>query len=220
MPNRNCVLGPRGRPSGVRPLSRYWSFGPCPTTWTITGAKSAISTISTMTTAQAIATRSRRSRAQASCHGLRPSIASARRPADGVGRAASSSGRSTWLTVAARSGTGCRSSSPGLDREVARRQVVGGSPASRLEQRALARAALPRLRAARMEAAARRRIDRRRARRRRARSRSRRPPPSGSGTGTAESSALVYGCRGRAKSSSVARRSRRSCRGTSPRPGR
>ena len=124
---RNCELGPRGRPSGVRPVSRYWSSGPCPASCAMSGARSATSAISTITTAQAIATRSRRSLAQASCQGLRPSIASGRGSAGGWRRTlelARRPGSRRSLSADARHQLLAR-----LDREVARRGVFGGSPA-------------------------------------------------------------------------------------------
>src|SRR3954447_4827360 len=75
VPSQNVPFGPRGNPSGVSPMSRYCSFGGCPVIAVNTGAKIAISTISTITTSEIIATLSLRNRRIASTNGLRPSIA-------------------------------------------------------------------------------------------------------------------------------------------------
>jgi len=74
VPRRKVRLGPTGSPSGVSPVVRYCVSGPCPTSREISGAASARITRQQMTTTEPMATRSRRSRAQASCHGPRPLI--------------------------------------------------------------------------------------------------------------------------------------------------
>ena len=73
------LFGAFGRPCGVRPMSRYWSLGPWPASAANSGAKIATSAMSTMTTNETIAARSRRSRSQASRQGLRPWIRGAPR---------------------------------------------------------------------------------------------------------------------------------------------
>ena len=93
-------------------------------------------------------------------------------------------------------------------------RCAAGSPA-RHERRLVGAAALARLRAARVEAAARRRLDRRR--HVAASGRSAPAPASASGIrrrARAESSALVYGWRGVLEADPRSPRPRRSCRGT------
>src|ERR1039457_6009855 len=72
VPKRNVKLGTFGRPSGDRPVSRYWVFGPWPARNAMKGAKIASSTISRMTAEETIAVLSLRSRNHANSQGLRP----------------------------------------------------------------------------------------------------------------------------------------------------
>ena len=73
------MLGGRGSPAIVRPVAGNVWLGPWPTAHAISGAQIAISATRRMTMAEPMATRSWRSRCQASAHGLRPSIRDAGR---------------------------------------------------------------------------------------------------------------------------------------------
>ena len=89
VPSQNVPLGPTGWPSAVRPVVDNCCMLPCPVMAAKIGAPIAQATMTTMTARLIIAARSRRSRRQASIHGLLPSIscraASARTSARSTG---------------------------------------------------------------------------------------------------------------------------------------
>ena len=172
VPNQNSVLGGLGSPSGVRPVVRYCVSTPCPVSDAKTGAKIATQTISTMTTNDTMATRSRRSRSHASRQGLRPWIddrgGSAGPARERVGRRRSSPptvhGVVAPLGPRRRESRGrsAASRSPGSTGKWQAARWPSPSSSCAGEQRLLADAPVPRLRAARMEPTTRGRIDRRR----------------------------------------------------------
>src|SRR5436305_1238531 len=108
--------GPTGRPSTVSPVSWNWSLGPCPVRWATSGASTANATSSTIITEATIAVLSLRSRAQASCQGLRPSTASTGPAADGVtcARSVTLMSAPPSLFAAALRSPSCSCCSPGI----------------------------------------------------------------------------------------------------------
>ena len=197
MPSQNSLDGRgAGRPGSAR-SSRYCSFGRVPGDARRRAARRSPSArCSTMTTSEIIATRSRRSRCQASCHGLRPSMLRGGVPGR---REVGSSGRSR-VTMRCRScdsasarrarRSRCRGprlaerSSPSAQR-VQARGLVAGPVAERPGRAAgsVAAQSVAGLGAAGVEPAARRAGRRARAGRRRGRSRSRLSATSGSARG-------------------------------------
>ena len=187
-PGRGCRcragtvrLGPTGSPSGDEPGARGTGCtGRGRPRWAMSGAPTAIRTSNTIATAEAIATGSRRSRAQASRPGLRPSIGPLPRPPAGSARSARERrSRSTPTRgrrehgrappagavicppcVAGPSAAAVAGRPPTGKWQAVR--WVGGSPGRTTSSGSSIGAARLRLRAARMEPAARRRVDRRR----------------------------------------------------------
>ena len=68
--------GPTGMPESDSPVLGYCALGPWPMSAVNNGAKIATSTRNTMKPSETMATRSWRSRVQASCHGVRPTMSS------------------------------------------------------------------------------------------------------------------------------------------------
>src|SRR4051812_43765634 len=172
VPSRCFEPGPIGRPSGSRPVLVLVFVGSVPNQWVSRGAQTAIKRIRTMTTAEMMAILSWRNRAQASCQGVRPLMARACSAATG-GTSASRSVRlmvTSWLGARERRLGGLLldrgplfgQTLTHLDREMAGGDVVGRVAARGDEHRLLHGAALLRLGAAGVEAAAGRRVDRRR----------------------------------------------------------
>ena len=161
MPNRKVELGGRGRPSGVRPVVWNSSFGPWPVRYTNSGAASAID----RDQADHDEARDRDPVAAQARPGQLPRAASLDRALRSRAAESSTSSSGQRAHAGALGGSAraaSASSSPSATGKWQAVRWVDGSPPRACERRLGDGALRARLRAARVEAAAGRRVDRRR----------------------------------------------------------